>query len=229
MSGQGDDRLTEKPVELKRGAGPSPRGRGEREGPAAKPREGEGPARSPTSNSARVCVGVITGAHGVHGAVRIKSFTAEPEAVASYGPLEDERGQRQFALRLIGDAKGVLIARIPGIEDRDKAEALRGMRLYVPRAALPPTGEDEFYHADLLGLEAVLADGTIIGRVRAVHDFGAGDTLELVRPQGQPVMVPFTRAIVPVVDIAGGRLVIDAPPGLLTAEPETEAEAEQTA
>jgi 16S rRNA processing protein RimM len=177
----------------------------------------------------RVCVGVITGAHGVRGAVRIKSFTAEPEDVASYGPLEDERGQRQFALQLIGDAKGVLIARISGIEDRDKADALRGLRLYVSRDALPPTDEDEFYHADLLGLEAVLEDGTVIGNVRAVHDFGAGDTLEIARPQGQPVMVPFTRAMVPLVDLASGRLVIDPPPGLLEPEPETQPEAEETA
>jgi 16S rRNA processing protein RimM len=104
---------------------------------------------------------------------------------------------------------------LAGIEDRDRAEALRGLRLYVPYAALPAPGEDEFYHADLIGLEAVLPDDTILGRVRAVHDFGAGDTLEIDRSVGQPVVVPFTRAVVPVVDIAGGRLVIDPPPGLL--------------
>src|SRR5436853_5683073 len=124
----------------------------------------------------RVCVGVITGAHGVRGAVRVKSFTAEPEAVAGYGPLEDESGARQLSLHLIGNAKGVLIAKLAGIEDRDRAEALRGLRLYLPRAALPPPDEDEYYHVDLIGLDAALADGRLLGRVRAVHDFGAGDT-----------------------------------------------------
>jgi 16S rRNA processing protein RimM len=168
----------------------------------------------------RVCVGVITGVHGVRGAVRLKSFTAEPEDIAAYGPLEDERGQRRFALRLVnsargGSAKGVLIAAISGIDDRDRAEALRGLRLYLPRSALPPTEEEEYYHADLIGLKAALADGTPIGTVRAVHDFGAGDTLEIERSEGQPAMVPFTRAVVPVVDLDGGRLVIDPPPGLL--------------
>jgi 16S rRNA processing protein RimM len=169
----------------------------------------------------RVCVGVVAGAHGVRGALRIKSFTAEPEDIASYGPVEDERGQRQFTLQLIGSGKGVVIARIAGVDDRDRAEAMRGLRFYLPRAALPPTDEDEYYHADLIGLEATLADGTAIGRVRAVHDFGAGDTLEIERPIGQPAMVPFTRAVVPVVDLTGGKLVLDPPPGLLEAEPET--------
>ncbi|MGD9617694.1 MAG: ribosome maturation factor RimM [Alphaproteobacteria bacterium] len=163
----------------------------------------------------RVCLGIVTAAHGVRGAVRVKSFTTEPEDVAGYGPLEDERGERRFALRIVGSAKGVLIAAISGIDDRDRAEALRGLRLYLPRAALPPPAEEEYYHADLIGLEAALPDGAALGTVRAVHDFGAGDTLEIERASGKPVMVPFTRAVVPVVDLAAGRLVIDPPPGLL--------------
>jgi 16S rRNA processing protein RimM len=163
----------------------------------------------------RICVGVITGAHGVRGGVRLKSFTAEPENVASYGPLEDERGERSFALRIVGSAKGVLIAAISGIDDRDRAEALRGLRLYLPRLALPPTEEEEYYHADLIGLDAALPDGTALGTVRAVHDFGAGDTLEIERASGPPVMVPFTRAVVPIVDLDAGRLVLEPPPGLL--------------
>ncbi|HEX3864401.1 MAG TPA: ribosome maturation factor RimM [Stellaceae bacterium] len=163
----------------------------------------------------RICVGVITGAQGVRGAVRIKSFTAEPADVASYGPVEDESGVQHLTLRLIGNAKGVVVAKIAGIEDRDRAETLRGLRLYLPRAALPPPGDEEYYHADLIGLDVELADGTPVGRVRAVHDFGAGDTLEIERPVGQPVMVPFTRAIVPVVDLADGRMVLAPPLGLL--------------
>lgn len=165
----------------------------------------------------RVCVGVITGAHGVRGAVRVKSFTAEPEDMARYGPLEDERGERQLRLRLVGTGKGVLIAQLAGIADRNQAEALRGLRLYLSRAALPPPGEEEYYHADLIGLPVTLADDTPVGRVRAVHDFGAGDMLEIDRPEGQPVMVPFTRAVVPVVDLDSGRLVVDPPPGLIDA------------
>ena len=168
-----------------------------------------------SAQDGRICVGVITGAHGVRGAVRVKSFTAEPGDVARYGALEDESGQRSFRLRLAGSAKGVIIARLAGVADRNQAEALRGLRLYLQRAALPPPGEEEYYHADLIGLEAALIDGVILGRVRAVHDFGAGDTLEIDRPQGQPVMVPFTKAVVPTVDLGAGRLIIEPPPGLL--------------
>jgi 16S rRNA processing protein RimM len=179
----------------------------------ADPGDGVGDAPAPAPK--RICVGIITGAQGVQGAVRVKSFTADPEDVARYGPLEDETGERRLALRLVGSAKGVVIARLAGIENRDRAEGLRGLRLYLPRAALPPTADDEYYHADLIGLEAALADGAVLGHVRAVHDFGAGDTLEIERPVGPPVMVPFTRAIVPVVDLAAGRLVLDPPPGLI--------------
>jgi len=163
----------------------------------------------------QVCLGVVTGPHGVQGAVRVKSFTEAPKDVARYGPLTDERGLRRFELRLIGAGKGVVIARLSGVEDRNQAEALRGLRLYLPRSALPQTGAEEYYHADLIGLEAVLGDGSLVGRVRAVHDFGAGDTLELARPGAPPVMVPFTRAVVPSVELAAGRLVLDPPPGLL--------------
>jgi 16S rRNA processing protein RimM len=176
-----------------------------------------GPVRPPVTDPPpkRVCVGVIAGAHGVQGAVRIKSFTADPKDVARYGPVENEKGERRFRLRLAGSAKGVVIARLNGVTDRNQAEALRGLRLYLPRAALPPTEDEEYYHADLIGLEAALGDGTALGRVRAVHDFGAGDTLEIERPSGPPAMVPFTRAIVPMVDLAAGRLVVDPPPGLI--------------
>lgn len=164
-------------------------------------------------------LGAIAGAHGVRGLVRVKTFTAEPDAIAAYGPLEDERGERRFSLEPVGAAKGVLIARIAGITDRDAAEKLKGVRLYLRRAALPEPGEEEYYHADLLGLVAVLKSGAELGRVRAVNDFGAGDSLEVERPDGKVVVVPFTRAVVPVVDIPGGRLVIDPPDGLLDNRP----------
>lgn len=173
-----------------------------------------------TPATKQVCIGVVAGPHGVTGAVRVKSFTAQPEDIAGYGPLADETGQRRFELCLLGSARGVLIARLSGVEDRNRAEGLRGLRLYLPRSALPQTAAEEYYHADLIGLEAMLGDGTSLGHVRAIHDFGAGDTLELARPGAMPVVVPFTRAVVPIVDLDAGRLVIDPPPGLLDdAEP----------
>jgi 16S rRNA processing protein RimM len=171
---------------------------------------------STSTTAKRVCLGVVTAAHGVRGAVKVKSFAQRPKDVAAYGPLEDEDGAARFTLRVIGPAKAdVVIAKLSGIDDRDTADALRGARLYLPREALPAPAEEEYYHADLIGLAAVLGDGARLGEVRAVHDFGAGDTLEIARPEGQPVMVPFTRAIVPVVDMAAGRLVVDPPEGLL--------------
>ena len=164
-------------------------------------------------------MGVITGAHGVRGEVRVKSFTAEPDAIARYGPLEDERGGRRFALTLTGAVKGVLIARLDGVADRNAAERLKGTHLYLPREALPPPGPDEYYHADLIGLAAVLRDGAPLGQVRAVHEYGAGDSLEVETPDGGIVMVPFTEAVVPEIDLAAGRLVVDPPPGLLDNRP----------
>jgi 16S rRNA processing protein RimM len=164
-------------------------------------------------------MGVVGAPHGVRGAVRVKSFTDEPEAIARYGVLEDESGAKRFTLRVTATVKGdgMVIAQLSGIADRDQAEALRGLRLYAPRAALPPPGEDEFYYADLVGLAAVLDSGEPLGKVVAVHDFGAGDVIEIARTKGQPVLVPFTRAAVPVVDLATGRVVIDPPAGLLDA------------
>ena len=172
-------------------------------------------AKTMSDTTKLVCLGVVTAAHGVQGAVRIRSFTEAPEDIVRYGTLTDETGTRSFDLALVGTAKGVVIARIAGIDDRNQAGALRGLRLHLPRSALPQTEAEEYYHADLIGLEAVLGDGTPVGRVRAIHDFGAGDTLEVTRPGAPPVMVPFTRAVVPIVEPAAGRLVLDPPPGLL--------------
>jgi 16S rRNA processing protein RimM len=166
---------------------------------------------------ARICLGIITGAHGIKGWVRVKSFTADPEAIADYGPLSDESGARRFALELAGAQKGVLLARINGIEDRNAAERLKGLRLYVRRSDLPPPEEDEFYAADLIGLEAMREDGTVFGTIRAVNDFGAGASLEIEDPSGKMVLVPFTNAAVPVVDIAKRRVVVVPPTGLLDA------------
>jgi len=168
----------------------------------------------------KVCVGVVAGAHGVRGQLRVKSFTAEPRDIAAYGPLSDAEGGRQFDLRLVGAAKGVLLARIAGVDDRDAAEALRGTEFFVPRDALPTPEMDEFYHADLIGAAAVLADGAPYGRVLALHDFGAGDMIEIERADGGVVVLPFTRAIVPEIDLAAGRIVVD-PPHEIDARPES--------
>jgi 16S rRNA processing protein RimM len=175
-----------------------------------------------TGDVARICLGVITGAHGVKGRVRIKSFTAEPQAIASYGPLSDERGERRFTIEVTGESKGTLLAVIEGIDDRDAAEALRGTRLYVDRAALPEPEDEEFYQADLIGLTALRGDGSTLGKVVAVNDFGAGASLEIADEAGKTVLVPFTSAAVPRVDIAAGTLRVELPEGLL--EPASQAE-----
>ena len=167
-----------------------------------------------------VCLGVIAGAHGLEGLVRIKSFTEKPANVGADGPLSDAAGERQFALSVTGRAKGVVLARIDGVTNRTQAEALKGTRLFLPRAALPAPAADEYYYADLVGLAVELADGTVVGTVRAVENFGAGDVLEVTdrRPGGAVVTVPFTRAAVPVVDLDGGRVVVNPLPGLFAAE-----------
>lgn len=158
-----------------------------------------------------MCVGVVVGAHGVRGAVRIKSFTEDPIDIASYGPVSDETGAKRYRLTLLGEAKGgVVLAGLEGVSDRNAAEALKGVKLWVERSALPPPEEEEFYYSDLVGLRAELADGTEVGRVKGVYDFGGGDVIDITGPGGS-LMLPFTRKAVPLVDVAGGRLVVDPP------------------
>lgn len=173
----------------------------------------------------RVCVGVIGGVHGVRGIVKVKPFTADPADVTAYGPLTDKAGKRVIGLTLLSRHKGQWLARVEGVEDRNAAEALRGTELYAERSRMPAPEEDEFYHADLIGLTAVGTDGVEVGTVRAVHDFGAGDILEIVVTEGPPLMLPFTKAAVPEIDIAGGRLVVDPPEELLV-RPDEEREGE---
>ncbi len=168
----------------------------EREG-----REDAGPAP--------LLVGTITGAHGIKGEVKLRSFTDKPEDIAAYGPLYDETGRR-FDLAVRARAKGVVIAAIEGIADRNAAESLRGTKLYVPRAALPELERDEFYYADLIGLRAELADGTVVGAVTGVANFGAGDVIEIA--DGKKTLdLPFTADVVRAVDLAGGRIVVALP------------------
>ncbi len=162
----------------------------------------------------RVCVGAIGGAFGVRGDVRLKSFCAEPEAIADYGPLSAEDG-RTFTISLKGAIKNGLSARLSGVTSKEAADALKGTRLYAPRDRLPGLPDDEYYHADLLNLEVRDTGGTLLGHVRSVQNHGAGDLLEIFGPGlKQTVLLPFTRAAVPTVDLAAGRIVADPPDGL---------------
>jgi 16S rRNA processing protein RimM len=159
----------------------------------------------------RICVARLGAAHGVRGEVRLWSFTAEPAAVARYGPFETADG-RVIEIEALRPAKDFFVARLKGVADRDAAERLRNAELFVPRARLPaPEDDDEFYHADLIGLAVEDAAGAPLGSVVAVHNFGAGDLLE-VKPTGagDTVMLAFTEATVPVIDIAAGRIVVAA-------------------
>jgi 16S rRNA processing protein RimM len=160
-----------------------------------------------------VLLGRLGAAHGVRGEIRLQSFTADPAAISTYGPLFDASGQRRFviaSLRPLG--KDMFVARLQGVTDRSAAEALRGVELYVPREALPAPDEDEFYLADLEGLRAETRAGETLGVVIAVRNFGAGDILEIAPPQGgETLLLPFTKAVVPVVDVAGGRVLVEPP------------------
>jgi 16S rRNA processing protein RimM len=165
-----------------------------------------------------VCVAAVAGAHGLRGALRLRCFTERPEDVAAYGPVFAQGGKRLFELKVIGAARGGVLAQASGIGDRDAAEALRGTELFVPRFALPEPAPDEFYYADLEGMEVLRPDGSRFGVVHGVENFGAGDVIEVEAEGGQRVSLPFTRETVPSIDLARRRLVV-APPAELEATP----------
>jgi 16S rRNA processing protein RimM len=161
----------------------------------------------------RICVAQIGAAHGIRGEVRLRSFTERPDAVASYGPLESEDGARRFVIEALRPAKEMFVARLAGISDRDAAEALTHLKLYVARDRLPPPDDgNTFYHADLIGLAAATPQGVALGVVAAIHNFGAGDVIEIAPTGGgAALMVPFTDAAVPTIDLAAKTIVV-APP-----------------
>ncbi|MDB5452891.1 MAG: rimM [Caulobacteraceae bacterium] len=171
-------------------------------------------------NSRLISVGRVAGAFGVKGEIRITTYTEQPLSLLKYGALLDERGAVSLSLTGARAAKGGIIARAKGVDTKEQADALRGLTLHVDRAALPPADEDEFYLADLIGLAAVAPDGTSLGKVRSVQDFGAGDLLEIEPPAGATWYAPFTREVVPAVDTAGGKVVIDRPPEVSEREPD---------
>lgn len=162
-----------------------------------------------------VCVGAIAGAFGVKGEVRLKSFCAEPEAIADYAPLVTENGKQSFEVRITRAIQGAYAVRLSGVQNKEQADALRGTKLYAPRERLPDLPDDEFYHSDLIGLEVVDTGGAVLGKVRAVHDHGAGDMLEVFAPgRSSTALLPFTREAVPTVDLKAGRIVADPPEGV---------------
>jgi 16S rRNA processing protein RimM len=161
--------------------------------------------------TAPICVARIGAAHGVRGAVKLWTFTEDPLAVTRYGPLMTKDGARQIEVTHAREAKDHLVATLKGIATREDAERLNGVELYIAREKLPATDDDEYYHADLIGLAAVNAANEPLGRVIAIHNFGAGNIIEIAPPQGTTLLLPFTNAVVPTVDLANGRVVIELP------------------
>lgn len=171
------------------------------------------PDSSPEPSSVnRICVARFGAAHGVRGEIRLWSFTQEPLGVTHYGPLETLDGLRRFEIMSARAQKDHLVARVKGIDTREAAEQLNRLDLYVAREKLPATDDDEFYHADLIGLAAVTADGEPFGRVVAIHNFGAGDIIEIAPAKGsETLMLPFTNEVVPTVDLGAGRVTVVPP------------------
>ena len=163
------------------------------------------------TRAARICVAKIGAAHGVRGEVRLWPFTEDPMAVIDYGPLSTKDGARQFEVARARAAKDHLVASLKGVTNRDEAERLNGIELYLSRDALPDTDEGEYYHADLIGLAALDPQGAAIGTVTAIHNFGAGDIIEIAPKSGPSLLLPFTNAVVPTVDLAAGHVVVDLP------------------
>lgn len=158
-----------------------------------------------------VCLGKILGAHGVRGSVRIKSFTANPRDIASYGPLCSMDGKQSFHIIIRGVSRGAVLADITDITDRTQAEQLTGRELFIERNSLPPTEDDEFYHTDLIGLTVKTLDGQEFGKIKNISDHGAGDIIEIQRSNAQSIFFPFTREVVPNIDVSKGFMTI-APP-----------------
>ena len=166
-------------------------------------------------SGSRICVGAIGGAYGVRGEVRVKSFCAVAEDIETYSPLTSDDGKQTFHLALIRPAKNGFVARIAEVATKEDADALKGTQLFADRAQLPSLPDDEYYHADLIGLQVLDAGGTVLGKVKSVLDHGAGDLLEIKRPgSSETVLLPFSLAAVPTVDLASGRIIADPPDGL---------------
>jgi 16S rRNA processing protein RimM len=171
----------------------------------------------------KVRVARIGAAHGVRGEMKLWSFTADPMAVADYGPLETADGARRFEIETLRPAKDFLVARLKGFDDRSAAATLCNLELFLPRDRLPPIEEeDTYYYADLVGMAAVDRDGAALGSITAVHNFGAGDLIEIAPAAGgEPLLLPFTEAVVPSIDMAA-RTIVVVPPDVVIARPEAD-------
>ena len=166
----------------------------------------------------RLRVAKILGIHGLRGTVKLQVYTVNPHDILTYGTLSSRDGKHQFKVVLKSASKGHWLASLEGVTNRTLAEPLVGIDLFIDRSALPPPDEDEYYETDLVNLRVENTDGQTIGLVRGLHDFGAGMLLDLrlsAEWGGRDLMVPFTRACVPVIDLAGGRVVVDPPDGLM--------------
>jgi 16S rRNA processing protein RimM len=161
--------------------------------------------------AAQICVARIGAPHGIRGAVKLWTFTEDPLAVMSYGQLRTKDGGRTFEVVTAREGKGHLVATFKGVSSREDVERLNGVELYIPRDRLPETDDDEYYHADLIGLAAVTTADAPLGRVIAIHDFGAGTIIEIAPPEGNTLMLPFTNAVVPTVDLKAGKVIIELP------------------
>jgi 16S rRNA processing protein RimM len=171
----------------------------------------------------RICIAKFGAAHGVRGEIRLWPYTQEPLSVASYGPLETADGKRRFEIATARVAKDHLVARIKGIDTREDAEKLNGLELFIAREKLPATSDDEFYHADLIGLAAVTIDERPLGRIVAVHNYGAGDIIEIASGNGgETRLLPFSNAVVPTVDLAARRAIIVLPDEIEGDDPQSE-------
>ena len=169
----------------------------------------------------QICVARIGAPHGVRGAVKLWTFTEDPLAVTDYGPLKTKDSGRTLEIDTVREANGHLVATFKGIASREDAERLNGVELYIPRDVLPETADDEYYHADLIGLAAVDAAGAAIGKVLAIHNFGAGDIIEIAPLEGNTLLLPFTNAVVPTVDLKAGHVVIEMPEEIIGEDPTT--------
>lgn len=166
-----------------------------------------------------VCLGVVTSPHGVRGQVKIKYYTQEPEGLISYGHLYDAKGNVTFDIVLKGEAKGLLIASIKGVNDRNAAERLKGTEFFVPREALPETESgDEFYYEDLVGMDVMLESGEVFGRVLQVHNHGAGDLLEIMRSDGKKEFFSFSKASFPQIDLQKRTILFNPPEEIIAKE-----------
>ena len=158
-----------------------------------------------------ILVAAVLGAQGLKGAVKVKLFTETPEALTRYGPLRDARGKSYEVTDWRPGKPGEAVISLSGITGRAAAEALKGVEFFVPRSALPQTADEEFYHADLIGLEAQDSEGRVLGKIAGLHNYGAGDVVEIARPDGDTILLAFTRETVPIIDIPGGRIVVAVP------------------